>query len=424
MLLAEIEGGRTDEVADVLDEEQRAVGRFQPLHGVADHVRVEVAAFAGVDLQRWHTGGADALGVVGSLLITFDDLDGDRVLEQFDGLDEQARLARTRAGNEIERKHAVLVEPGAVLRSVAVVLAQDVAFDLHHARLAHAGDVGTRRAGAEIEVVVVVMVIVAMRMTVVVGVLAVMDMLMHVRRAVGVGVRMAMGIADLAVMAVRVLVIVCMVVFMHRSVGMDMTVRVRPAFDPDFAVTASANCTHSCLLFYSIAISLTRISVPPVGWTWWLPQTGQAPYNSFIGTVAAQGMHQPTPGTSTISSAAPSAIPPLVTTSKQKRSASGSTDDRRPISSTTKPTRAALSRRAVSSTSSMMPSASDISCIHPLHFVGQAGVQRQNRRLQPLTGCRCRRVTAVGEQCRQLRRPGKTGVGRRFEMIPRHLAVA
>jgi len=120
----------------------------------------------------------------------------------------------------------------------------------------------------------VVIVIVIMPM----GVIAVVDVLVHMRRAVGVRMGMAVGIGDLAIVAVRMFVIVRVAVLMHRAVGMDMAVRVRPALDFHFAVTATANCTHhGSPDSYSMAISRTRISVPAVGCTWWLPQTGQAP---------------------------------------------------------------------------------------------------------------------------------------------------
>jgi len=39
---------------------------------MADHVGVEMAALAGVDLHGGHAGSADALGVVGGLLVAFD----------------------------------------------------------------------------------------------------------------------------------------------------------------------------------------------------------------------------------------------------------------------------------------------------------------------------------------------------------------
>ena len=44
------------------------------------HSRVEVAALAGVDLDRGRAGGADAVGVVRGLLVALDDRDRQRPL--------------------------------------------------------------------------------------------------------------------------------------------------------------------------------------------------------------------------------------------------------------------------------------------------------------------------------------------------------
>ena len=52
--LAEVEGGRADQVADILDEQQAARRGGELVERMADHVGVEMAALAGVDL---HGGG-------------------------------------------------------------------------------------------------------------------------------------------------------------------------------------------------------------------------------------------------------------------------------------------------------------------------------------------------------------------------------
>lgn len=114
-------------------------------------------------------------------------------------------------------------------------------------------------------VVVVTVGVVVVIVPMFVNMLAVMDVVVHVRRAIGVGVRMTVDAGNVVIVRMLMLVRVIVVVTMDGAIGMNMGVFVRPAFDPDFAVTASANCAHSCLLFYSMAISLTRISVPPVG---------------------------------------------------------------------------------------------------------------------------------------------------------------
>ena len=63
---------------------------------------------------------------------------------------------------------------------------------------------------------------------------------------------------------------------MRRAIGMRMFMFVSRTFDaplkPDFTLATTANCAHipTPLIFriYSISISRTRISSPPVGCTW------------------------------------------------------------------------------------------------------------------------------------------------------------
>ena len=55
------------------------------------------------------------------------------------------------------------------------------------------------------------------------------------------------------------------------------------------------------------SISVTRISSPCTTCSWWLPQCGQASPRRSMGTWVPQGMHQASPGRSTISSREPSA---------------------------------------------------------------------------------------------------------------------
>lgn len=82
------------------------------------------------------------------------------------------------------------------------------------------------------------------------------------------------------VMLVTVSVVMVMPVIMavrvHRAICVNMRVFMPLAFDLRFACPAATNCTHrpvsSLILFepgsnYSISISLTRISVPPVACT-------------------------------------------------------------------------------------------------------------------------------------------------------------
>src|SRR5215211_4553367 len=74
-VLAEVEHSRAYQIADVLDEQQRARLGFERVQRAVHHVGVEVAAGAGVDLNGPGARGADPLGVEQCLLIALDDDD-------------------------------------------------------------------------------------------------------------------------------------------------------------------------------------------------------------------------------------------------------------------------------------------------------------------------------------------------------------
>ncbi|MCY1359330.1 hypothetical protein D9M69_458940 [compost metagenome] len=163
-----------DQVAHVLDEEQAVrvvmvvivlmvmpvivvVMAVQLRKGFAHHRRIQVAALAGVDLDRGCTGGADAVSVEAGLLVAFDHghVQARRMgLERFDGGAQQRGLARSRAGHEVERGHAVGFKVGPVLLRHAVVGAEDVGLQLDGARLAHARHRDAGRTRAEMQVAV------------------------------------------------------------------------------------------------------------------------------------------------------------------------------------------------------------------------------------------------------------------------------
>ena len=69
MRLSKIERRRADQITDILNEQYAAIRRLQTVHGVPHHMPIQVTSLAGIDLQRLHTGGTDALGVVDGLLI-------------------------------------------------------------------------------------------------------------------------------------------------------------------------------------------------------------------------------------------------------------------------------------------------------------------------------------------------------------------
>lgn len=135
---------------------------------------------------------------------------------------------------------------------------------------------GAGRTSPVIQIASDTMFVVMVFMTVVMNMLmrmfALMEMGVTVFAAVGMvmGVRMGAGQGLFATVYVRMIVIVAMDVAMHRAVLVNMRVFVRtvrrPALDLHFTRATTANCAHA-VFSYSISISLTRISVPPVGRT-------------------------------------------------------------------------------------------------------------------------------------------------------------
>ena len=106
-----------------------AASRSKSLHPVADHVGVEVAAGAGVDLLHRHAGGGDALGVVGGLLVPFEDGEAEPSPEVGQGPLEDRGLARARGADQVEGEEPLFAEKGAVAPGQAVVLGEDVLLD-------------------------------------------------------------------------------------------------------------------------------------------------------------------------------------------------------------------------------------------------------------------------------------------------------
>ena len=108
------------------------------------------------------------------------------------------------------------------------------------------------------------MVPIAMTVSMVVSVI----MIMAVRGAVGVGVRVRMGVCLRSAMV--------MGMGMHTAIGMHMAVGMLAIFNLHFTCCAATDRTHALSpvsfdisegIAYSIPISLTRISVPPVACT-------------------------------------------------------------------------------------------------------------------------------------------------------------
>ena len=125
-VLAEVETRGTDEIADILDEQDIQTRQLHMVQGVVHHVRVEMAGGAGGDLVRRHALGADARGVVLGFEVALDDGQAQFIPQRAEGGFKQQRLAGAGRGHEVDDEHAVFVEVLAVVRRLAVVFGQQI----------------------------------------------------------------------------------------------------------------------------------------------------------------------------------------------------------------------------------------------------------------------------------------------------------
>ena len=93
--MPEIEAGRADQIADVLDEQQIDMVEVERMQRIVDHVGVEVTGLSRRDLDRGNAPAANALGVVLCFQVAFDHGDPDRVGQRIDRRLQQAGLARS-----------------------------------------------------------------------------------------------------------------------------------------------------------------------------------------------------------------------------------------------------------------------------------------------------------------------------------------
>ena len=123
--LAQVEERRADEVADVLDEDDRAGPRVERPERLGDHRGVEVAAGPGVDLHGRRARGLDPAGVVVGRLVALDHEDRQLAAEVADRPLEQARLARARRADQVDRDDPPGLEPTAIPLGQPRVLVED-----------------------------------------------------------------------------------------------------------------------------------------------------------------------------------------------------------------------------------------------------------------------------------------------------------
>src|SRR6476620_12634678 len=92
---------------------------------------IEMAAAAGIDLNRGDAGRTDALSVERGFLVALDYRDRHCCLQQLDGLDQERGLSRARARDEIDSEYPRRVQALAILAGVGIVPSQNILLNEH-----------------------------------------------------------------------------------------------------------------------------------------------------------------------------------------------------------------------------------------------------------------------------------------------------
>ena len=130
-VLAEIVNGRTDQVADVLDEHVVELRPpFEMVEGMVDHLCVQMTRIAGRDRQRRHPRACESRRVAVRREITGEGTAPAARLEPASGRFEDRRLARTWGSHQIDREHAMAAEVIPVVLRETDVAREDMVLDL------------------------------------------------------------------------------------------------------------------------------------------------------------------------------------------------------------------------------------------------------------------------------------------------------
>ncbi|VTR68678.1 hypothetical protein DESC_720056 [Desulfosarcina cetonica] len=162
LVLADVELGRADQVADVLHDEQVDAVKIQAGHGAFDHMgrQVAIAAeFVGVDLHDRRTGLGQSVGINRGADVTHDHGATQPWHDAGQGFLQGGGLARTRRTHHVEHENAFLGKGGTQARGHGVIGVQDPS---DHLDFPGAGPAGFHRMTMIMVVMVVGVVMAAM----------------------------------------------------------------------------------------------------------------------------------------------------------------------------------------------------------------------------------------------------------------------
>ena len=133
--LTQIEHRRTNKIADILDQQQRAGFRCEFFNSAGNHIGFEVTAGSSVDLDCTGPRFANARGIIGRLLITLDNGNRQTSFQRPDRGFEQGRLASPWRTDEIERDNTAPFEPAPVASRLAIIPVKHGGFQRYTRRL-------------------------------------------------------------------------------------------------------------------------------------------------------------------------------------------------------------------------------------------------------------------------------------------------
>lgn len=127
--LAQIEHGRTDQIADILDEEQRTCRQVERQECVVHHGGIEMAPLCGIDLPANGSGCRNAARIIVGMLVTFDDRHGKFPQERQEGLFEKRRFPGSGRTDDIHGTDFTTGKILPILLGLSVVEGENVFLD-------------------------------------------------------------------------------------------------------------------------------------------------------------------------------------------------------------------------------------------------------------------------------------------------------
>jgi hypothetical protein len=135
---SEFEGGGADEIADILDDKKVQAVQVELRQGALQHRSIKVARPTRVDLNRRDAKRRDAIRVEGGRDVSVDGPDSELFSQRHDRAGDQARLARSWRGHQVDANDPGVVKPLAVTIRQLIICAEYIFKDRYarrHSRL-------------------------------------------------------------------------------------------------------------------------------------------------------------------------------------------------------------------------------------------------------------------------------------------------